>query len=161
MTQIACYLLIACVVAPACAASPDHPVVARQASEAAERQVRSGMSVSDVVTIAARQGHEFRVLGYCGPKGALNVHGDGGDAALSVWRGSPSGGFGSEVSDESSFGSVSELRAALKERLLSDGPCSELSVGFAGGWFDGSWQFDVVLGADSLVKDVKPTRPWQ
>ncbi len=119
------------------------------------------MSVGDVVMVAAGQNNDFRVLGYCGPKGALNVHGDGGDAALSVWRGSPSGGFGSEVTDESSFGSVSELRAALNERLLSDGICSKLSVGFDGGWFDGAWQFHVVLGADGLVKDVEPTRPWR
>jgi hypothetical protein len=155
MTQIVFYLLIASVVAPACAASPD-PAVARQASEAAERDVRSGMSISDVVTVAARQNHQFRVLGFCGPKGALNIHGDGGDAALAVWRGSPSGGVGSEVTDESSFGSVAALRTALDEQLLSDGPCSKLFVGFTGGW-----EFHVVLGADGLVKEVESTRAWQ
>jgi hypothetical protein len=155
MRQTALYLVIASVIAPCCGPRPD-AVRARHASETAERQVRSGMSVSDVVMIAAGQNHDFRVLGHCGSKGALNVHGDGGDAALTVWRGSPSGGFGSEVTDESSFGSVSELRAALDERLLSDGPCTKLFVGFNGGW-----EFHVVLGADGLVKDVEPTRPWR
>jgi hypothetical protein len=80
------------------------------------------MSVSDVVTIAAGQAHEFRILGYCGPKGGLNVHGEGGDGALTVWRGSPSGGFGSEAIHESSFGSVAAARTALNEQLLGDGP---------------------------------------
>ncbi len=155
MSQTSLYLVVAFVIVSCCGPSLDAGR-ARQASETAERQVRSSMSVSDVVTLAAGQNHEFRVLGYCGPKGALNVHGGGGDAALTVWRGSPSGGFGSEVTDESSFGSVSELRAALDERLLSDGPCSKLFVGFNGGW-----QFHVVLGADGLVKGVEPTRPWR
>jgi hypothetical protein len=114
------------------------------------------MSVSDVVTIAARQDHEFRILGYCGPKGALNVHGEGGDGVLTVWRGSPSGGFGSEIIDESSFGSVGAVRTALDDQLLRDGPCSKLSVGFTGGW-----QFHVVLGGDGLVKEVEATQPWR
>lgn len=135
-------------------ARPD-PAMARQASEAAERQVRSGMSISDVVAIAAGQEREFRVLGFCGPKGALNVHGDGGDAALIVWRGSPSGGFGSETPVELRFDSVAALRTALNEQLLSDGSCSKLSVGFTGGW-----QFHVILGVGGLVKGVEPTQPW-
>ena len=148
-------IIIASLIVSSCVPSLDAGR-ARHASETAERQIRSGMSVGDVVMVAAGQNHGFRVLGHCGPKGALNVHGDGGDAALTVWRGSPSGGFGSEVTDESSFGSVSALRAALSEQLLSDGPCSKLSVGFNGGW-----EFHIVLGTDGLVKDVEPTRVWQ
>ena len=156
MTRMKSWLLIMASVTLGCAPSQD-PVVARRASEAAERQVRSGMSVSDVVTVAAQQDQEFRVLGYCGPKGALNVHGDGGDAGLIVWRGSPSGGLpGSERPVELSFDSVAALGAAMNEQLLSDGPCSRLSVGFPGGW-----QFFVVLGVDGLVKDVEPTQPWR
>jgi hypothetical protein len=155
MSHTTLYLIMASVIVPCCGPSLD-PARARQASETAERQVRSGMSVGDIVTVAAGQNHDFRVLGQCGPKGALNVHGDGGDAALTVWRGSPSGGFGSEVTDESSFGSVSELRVALNEHLLRDGPCSNLSVGFSGGW-----EFQVILGADGLVKEVEPTRAWR
>ena len=148
-------LLIVFVVAAGCTGSPNAAAAARQAAETAQRQVRSGMSVGDVVTIAARQDREFRILGHCGPKGALNVHGDGADHGLTVWRGSPSGGFGSTVTDESSFGSVAILRTALDEQLLSDGPCSRLSVGFTGGW-----QFDVVL-VDGLVKEVEATQPWR
>jgi hypothetical protein len=75
---------------------------------------------------------------------------------LTVWRGSPSGGFGSEVIDESSFGSVGAVRTALDDQLLRDGPCSKLSVGFTGGW-----QFHVVLGGDGLVREVEATQPWR
>jgi hypothetical protein len=153
MSQTTLYLIMAVVIAPGCSPSREST---RHVSETAEHQVRAGMSVSDVVMVAAGQNHQFRILGYCGSRGALNIHGDGGDAALTVWRGSPSGGVGSEVTDESSFGSVSELRAALNERLLSDGPCSKLFVGFTGGW-----EFHVTLGADGRVKEVEPTRAWQ
>jgi hypothetical protein len=66
----------------------------RTASEAAERAVQRSMSIADVIDIAAAQNQAFSILGICGPEGALNIGGDGGDAGLWVARGSPSGGDG-------------------------------------------------------------------
>lgn len=154
MSRTSLCLLVATIVAPACAERPDTEVAYRVAEKAAG-QVRAGMSVGDVVTIAARQRQQFRVLGYCGPRGALNVHSEGGEAALEVWRGSPSDGYGAQVSDESTFASPAALRAALLGDLLSDGNCSRLSVGFTGGW-----QFHIALGHDGLVQEVEATEPW-
>jgi len=125
------------------------------ASESAERQIRPGMSVADVVDIAAAQDRRFSVSGSCGPEGALTVGGDGKDVSLWAARGSPSGGDGSP---EFSFATRLDLRQALSGKLLNDGPCSRLFVGFSG-WR--SWRFQVDLDGDGRVVAVKPTEAWQ
>ena len=135
------------------ACSPPGPVDGRKASMAAERAVRSGMSVANVVDIAAAQNRPFRILGVCGSDGALNVGGNGGDAGLWATRGSPSG----DGSAEHHFANRAQLNAALTTSLLKDGPCSRLLVGFPG---DGSSRFEVVLRRDGLVEHVGPTESW-
>ena len=113
------------------------------------------MSVADVVDVAAAQDRRFSLLGICGPNGALSVGGDGKDEGLWAARGSPSGRDGSP---EVSFASRLDLREALNGRLLQDGPCSRIFVGFPGGQ---SWRFQVTLRADGRVAEVGPTETWQ
>ena len=48
---------------------------------AAERAVRSGMSVANVVDIAAAQNRPFTILGSCGSEGSLNV-GENGEGTV-------------------------------------------------------------------------------
>jgi hypothetical protein len=127
----------------------------RRASDAAARAIRRGMSIADVTDVAAAQEQDFHILGRCGSEGALIIDGDGGDVGLWAARGSPSGGDGTP---EYRFTDRSQLRAALAQRLLKDGPCSELSVGFPG---RRSSRFSVVLDPDGFVKEVKATEAWQ
>jgi hypothetical protein len=112
------------------------------------------MSVADVVDLAAGQNQAFRVLGVCGPEGALNIGGDGADASLWAARGSPSDG---DSTPEHRFANLADLRVALNSRLLKDGPCSSLWVAFPG---KQSSRFQVFLGANGLVTKVEPTQPW-
>jgi hypothetical protein len=151
-TRIAAIVLL--VLAGSCSDRPDSSQ-SRGAAEAARRSTQRGMSVADVVELAAAQDTQFSVMGVCAAKGALNVNGAGGDRGLVVWRGSPSGDGASPVEH---FRSRSDIGAALRDRLLGDGPCSRLFVGFPG---SPGWRFQVVLGADGLVADVKPTELWQ
>lgn len=113
------------------------------------------MSVADVVDVAAAQDRRFSLLGLCGPNGALSVGGDGKDEGLWAARGSPSG---SDGSPELSFASRRDLREALNGRLLQDGPCSRIFVGFPGGQ---SWRFQLNLDSDGRVAKVGPTEIWQ
>jgi hypothetical protein len=152
-------LLILLLICGGCS-SPGDSSLARSAAESAERLVRPGMSVSEVVDIAAATDHNFSVTGFCGAR-ALNVRGDGGDAGLVAWRGSASGDWLSERAPEDEdqhFQNRSQLREAIRGTLLRDSRCSGLLIGFQARQ---SWHFEVVLGADSLVTDVKPTKPWQ
>ena len=105
--------------------------------------------------VAAAQDRRFSLLGLCGPNGALSVGGDGKDEGLWAARGSPSGRDGSP---EVSFASRLDLREALNGRLLQDGPCSRIFVGFPGGQ---SWRFQVNLDNDGRVAKVGPTEIWQ
>ncbi len=113
------------------------------------------MSIADVTDVAAAQQQDFHILGHCGSEGALIIYGEGGDVGLSAARGSPSGGKGTF---EYHFTDRSQLRAALAQRLLKDGPCSWLWVGFPGN--RGS-RFFVVLDADGFVGEVKATEAWE
>jgi len=113
------------------------------------------MSIADVTDVAAGQQRDFHILGDCGSEGALIIGGDGGDVGLWAARGSPSGGDGTL---EHHFTDRSQLRAALAQRLLKDGPCSGLWVGFPG---NRSSRFFVVLDPDGFVGEVKATEAWQ
>jgi hypothetical protein len=118
------------------------------------------MTVAEVVDAAVATNHDFSVLGFCGSR-ALNVRGAGGDVGLVAWRGSPSGGALFDTSpenDERRFGHRSQLRAALDGSLLKTDHCSSLFVGFSG---PQSWRFEVTLGSDRRVTDVKPAEVWQ
>ena len=134
---------------------------AGRSAESAERMVRTGMSVSEVVDLAAATNHSFSVTGFCG-SWALNVRGDGGNAGLVAWRGSPGGDRTSTSAPEGqshNFQDRSQLREALDGTLLKDSPCSSLLVGFPASRFEGSnqsWRFEVALDANSLVVEVKP-----
>jgi hypothetical protein len=128
---------------------------ARAAAEAAEHQVHLGMSIADIVDVAAAQNQPFQILGFCGPKGALRVGGDGGDTGLWAARGSSSGG---DDSPEYHFADRQKLRAALPNELLTDGPCSNVNVGFPGSQ---SWRFLVSLDTNGRISRVESTRLWQ
>jgi hypothetical protein len=123
-------------------------------AEAVSRQVRMGMTVPEIVAVAAAHRQTFKILGTCGPKGALNVGGDGGDRGLWAARGSPSGGDGSP---QYNFDTRERLRVALETALLSDGSCSSLSVGFPG-W--ASWRFHVALDANGRASHIGPVERW-
>lgn len=132
---------------------------ARAASASAERSIRSGMTIADVVDVAASASHDFSVLGFCGSR-ARNVRGDGGDAGLIAWRGSPSGGAGisETVEPEHRFADRSGLRAGIEGSLLKGDHCSSLLVGFPA---EQSWRVEVVLSSDGRVTEVKASQPWQ
>jgi hypothetical protein len=85
-TDVAGVLLV--ISAGSCS-EPSDSSQSRNAAEAAQRSMQRGMSVADVVDLAAAQEHQFSVTGVCGSKGALNVRGAGGDRGLVLWRGSP------------------------------------------------------------------------
>lgn len=128
----------------ACARSSD---ASRLAADGARRALQPGMAMGAVVSAADAQQRPWRLLGFCGPRGALNVHGGEGGPIV-AWRGSPSGETGSGTESEISFESVGALQKGLVGSLLADGPCSQVSVAFEG------WQFWVHLDAAGLVGSV-------
>jgi hypothetical protein len=81
MKCLTCVLAILSTAFTACVGQ-DSPQI-RSATDSAQRQIRPGMSVADVVDVAAAQDRPFSVSGSCGPEGALSVGGDGKDLSLS------------------------------------------------------------------------------
>ncbi len=105
-----------------------------------------------LVAAADAQQRPWCLLGFCGPRGALNVHGgDGGP--IVAWRGSPSGEIGSGAEPEVSFESVGAPQKGLGGSLLVDGPCSQVSAAFD------EWQFLVHLDEGGVVGSIGIVEP--
>ena len=117
----------------------------------AHEVVRVGMTVPEVIDALAGLRVEFKALGLCGPRGALNVGGK--DGKYWAARGSPSGG---DAEREEYFASPQALRRALESRLLDDGACTKVFLGF---YSPSPTQFSVGL-SDGHVATVSEPGPW-